>query len=134
MTICIGALCSNKAGHSYKAVVVAADRMVTMGHMMEFEHDVPKILKVTEKVVILMSGDAIAGSRLARGVDSAFPGVAPSVLTVAEQSAALYAELRDRKIEADIFRPRGLTRQQFYEKGSPLPQQIVFGLDQEVKA
>lgn len=134
MTICIGALCSNKDGQPYKAVTVAADRMVTMGNLMEFEHDVPKILKVTDKVVILMAGDAISGSRLARGVDSAFPNVAPSVITVAEQAASLYAELRDKKIEADIFRPRGLTRQQFYEKGTAMPQQIVFGLDQEVKA
>jgi len=107
--------------------------MVTMGHMMEFEHDVPKILKVTEKVVILMAGDAIAGSSLARGVDSAFPNVAPSVVTVAEHSAALYANLRDKKIETDIFRPRGLTRQQFYEKQTAIPQQLAFALDQEVK-
>ncbi len=106
--------------------------MVTMGHMVEFEHEVPKLKKITDKIVTMSAGDALVGSKLARAIDSEFPNVAPSVHAVAEASSKIYVRLRDEKVETDIFRPRGITRQQFYEKGCALPQQAAFAIDQEV--
>ena len=46
MTVCIGALCSDATD-----VVVISDRMVTLGHLTEFEHELPKINNITDRVV-----------------------------------------------------------------------------------
>ena len=39
MTICIAALCEKG-----EKIIIAADRMVTVGQIIEFEHDVPKFV------------------------------------------------------------------------------------------
>jgi hypothetical protein len=58
-------------------VVVAADRMVTWGPT-EFEHAVPKVTDVTDRIVTLVSGDAMRGSRLVRGVMGGIATSAPA--------------------------------------------------------
>lgn len=132
MTVCIGAICADQSNREFNAVVVCADRMVTMGHLIEFEHEIPKVKAITNKIVTLMAGDAIVGAELGRGIDAAFPAVAPSVERVAEKAAVLYATLRDRKIETEVFRPRGMTRQEFYARIATIPQPMNFQWDQMV--
>jgi hypothetical protein len=46
VTIGLGALCAGTEGGGASAVVVASDRMVTMGGITEFEHEVPKVTQV----------------------------------------------------------------------------------------
>src|SRR5438093_193522 len=67
MTVCISALCAGPDGAA-KNVVVVSDRMVTLGRLTEFEHEVPKITNITDKVVALIAGDALRGSQLIRNV------------------------------------------------------------------
>jgi 20S proteasome alpha/beta subunit len=136
MTICIGALCSNKAGEANKAIVVASDRMVTLGHLTEFEHEAPKIAPVRDKVVALMAGDAFRASQLIREIVACTPPEAPQVSAVAKAAATKYTELRLRQIDIDIFQPRGLSRVQFYGgQIGALTQQLQnlgFQIDQQV--
>ena len=82
MTICIGALCSDGDGNPGRSVVVCSDRMVTMGTLQEFEHEVPKIYAIANQVVALVAGDALAGSRLCRSLTRGAPA-APLVRDVA---------------------------------------------------
>jgi hypothetical protein len=76
MTICIGALCSGSQEQARQALVVASDRMVTLGQITEFEHETPKIVDISTSVVALMAGDALRASSMVK--KSAFPGIGPS--------------------------------------------------------
>jgi 20S proteasome alpha/beta subunit len=136
MTICIGALCANKDGVANKAIIVASDRMVTLGQLTEFEHEAPKIAPIREKIVALMAGDAFRASQLIRDVISSLPPESPHVFQVAQIAANRYVEARARQIEIDVFQPRGLTREQFY-KGQVAAltqnlQQLAFQIDNHV--
>jgi hypothetical protein len=66
VTVCIGALCASRDGRAGGAVVVASDRMVTLGGLTEFEHEVPKVTVVAARAVALIAGDALRGAQLAR--------------------------------------------------------------------
>jgi 20S proteasome alpha/beta subunit len=116
MTICIGALCADLAGNPSKGVIVASDRMVTLAGLTEFEHEVPKITAITDKIVALIAGDALRGSRLIREVSSGMPA-SPLVQAVAEGTANRYAELRKEQTHNDVFRPRAITIDDFYQNG-----------------
>jgi 20S proteasome alpha/beta subunit len=133
MTVCISALCA-KADAPAKNVIVISDRMVTLGRLTEFEHEVPKITNIAPKVVVLVAGDAIRGSQLIKNVTEGGPA-SPFVRDLAQLTASRYSEMRDAQIEAEIFRPRGLTRLQFYQGGAPAigqQSQLFFGIDNQV--
>lgn len=138
MTICIGALCSNKEGVANKAIVVASDRMVTLGQLTEFEHEAPKIAPIRDKIVALMAGDAFRASQLIRDVIASTPPESPHVFQVAQIAANRYLEARAKQIETDVFQPRGLTREQFYQGKIPALtqhlQQLAFQIDNHVTA
>src|SRR5215470_10239037 len=109
MTVCIGAVCADSEGKPSGAVVVASDRMITMGGLIEFEHGVPKVSPVADRVVILMAGDGLRGARLVRELRNALPISAVTVESVASTAAALYVAHRQQQMEREIFTPRGLT-------------------------
>ena len=129
----MSALCASTDGAA-KNIVVISDRMVTLGRLTEFEHEVPKISNLTDRTAALIAGDALRGSQLVKNVVEA--GVAPPLVRdLAQLTALKYAEMRDAQIEAEIFRPRGLTRLQFYQGGAPAlgqQPQIFFGIDNQV--
>lgn len=133
MTICIGALCKDRDGQPSRAVVVASDRMVTLGNFIEFEHEVPKFIEITSKVVALVAGDALKGTRLVREVVIGIPAASPLVQTVTEAIAKHYIELRQQQLESDVFTPRGITMQDFYQgqQQRMLPQ-IAGAIDNHV--
>ncbi|HEY8475803.1 MAG TPA: hypothetical protein VIN09_02920 [Chloroflexota bacterium] len=114
MTVCIGALCASPDGRESGAAVVAADRMVTLGRITEFEHDVPKITTVADRVVALTSGDALRGAELARALVASLPSGDRALETVARVAVERYVELRRRQVEVEVFTPRGITMADFY--------------------
>jgi 20S proteasome alpha/beta subunit len=107
--------------------------MVTLGGLIEFEHEVPKVMQITDKVVALIAGDALRGSRLVREVMTQIPAGSPTVQGVADAATQRYTELRRLQIESDIFAPRGITMQDFYQglQQRMLPQ-LVGGMDNHV--
>lgn len=123
MTICIGALCADAQGRPGRYAVVASDRMVTMGGITEFEHDVPKMTAVTDRIVALMAGDAVNGASLIRALPANIAGSPPTVRRVAESAAGLYAQHRRQVIEAAVLGARGVTLQDFYGGGVQLKWQ-----------
>lgn len=135
MTVCVGAICADLTGEADRAVVIASDRMVTMGGLIEFEHEIPKVTQITPRAVALVAGDARRGNRLVRDLSAAFQGGAPSVQQVAAQAALHYAALRREQLEIELFVPRGLTMEQFYtELQQKLNPQITFNMDNYVAA
>ena len=127
MTICLGALCAGADGTDAAAVVVASDRMVTMGGITEFEHEVPKVTQIGDRIVALAAGDALRGAQLINELRRDVHHGAQQLQNVAATAAALYAALRRQQIESEILSPRGITMQQFYQglQQAMLPQLVI---------
>jgi 20S proteasome alpha/beta subunit len=131
MTVCIGALC-RKNNDECDSVIVASDRMVTLGGFMEFEHDSPKVTAITPQSMIMVAGDTLRGAKL---VDQIKESVTDSdnMNKIIQAASFAYSNCRDAQIDADIFRPRGLTRADFYANFQQrLLQQLSFNLDAQV--
>lgn len=134
MTVCIGGICADEEDRPGRLVVVASDRMVTMGGLTEFEHEVPKIKAITDRIVAMISGDALKGSQLATAVRAVMPAGSTSVQQVSQILADQYSALRRAQLESLVFSPRGLTIESFYAQGGQtrMIPQIAGGIDQQV--
>src|SRR4051794_16567424 len=110
MTVCLAALCRDG---ERKIAVVAADRMVTYGNFIEFEHAEPKMSAVSSHALVMVAGDTLIGTRLARGVADQFGG-AQAVTDIAQRLAAQYEETRNDLMEQQILALRTLDRTTFY--------------------
>lgn len=126
MTVCIGVLCQNR-----KAAVLVADRMVTSGLDIEFEHPVSnKVAKLSETCVALTAGNALATTELIRDVRDAtenrvFTGVERFVEVVKRS----FQELRKRQIIEQYLMPKGFdTFDEFYHMAGRLPEGISLSI------
>lgn len=104
MTVGIGAICENG-----KAVVVAADKMITFGNPMNLQTEPPalkKIFELTEKALLVFSGSTADGEEIIAG---ARPTIAANprqpMKDVAEVVKQSYANHKQRRIEDNILRP-----------------------------
>lgn len=130
MTLCMAALCVAENGNAH--AVVAADRMVTYGGFIEFEHTVPKMAHPAPFAVALIAGDTLIGTRLATMVAAEFKGANPRVADIAERTASRYLEMRSMLIESQILCPRGLDLGSFYGNHASLNPQVTMMLDQQM--
>ncbi len=121
MTICLGALCAQDAGRPCSAAVVASDRMVTLGGLIEFDHSAPKVTRLGLTAVGLIAGDALTGSKLLGDVATSNSGPSDSVGDLASHLARTYAEVRLARAEAALLLPRGLSLQTYYDSHQRLP-------------
>jgi len=128
MTLCMAALCTDEDARAL--TVVAADRMVTYGGFIEFEHAVPKMAHQSPYAVALIAGDTLLGTRLARGVAEEFNGTSPRLDEIAERMAARYVEMRRAEIENQVLIPRGLDLGSFYGNHANFNAQVTMMLDQ----
>jgi ATP-dependent protease HslVU (ClpYQ) peptidase subunit len=126
MTVCIAALCQD--GQEPHAVV-AADRMVTLGSFIEFEHAVPKMVE-GHHAIAMIAGDTLVAKRLTDDVMDA--SVAADVASLAQELAGRYDTVRIVHMEEAILRPRGLTLNSFYQAHQALNPNIVALLDNQM--
>ena len=129
MTVCIAALCND--GDEPRAVV-AADRMVTLGGFIQFEHAVPKMAPASQYALAMIAGDALIGARIAKAVENAAAGTSPAVTDVAQALAAEYLSARESQLDEQLLRPRGLDLQSFYGAHASLNPQITAMLDNQM--
>jgi len=107
--------------------------MVTHGGITEFEHEKPKISEMSDRVVGLIAGDALRGNQLVRAIAATIPGAAATLQSVSGVAGAVYTEQRRLQIEGEIFAPRGISIQQFYQGLQlQMQQQLAFAIDQQV--
>ena len=85
MTVCIGAICD--AG---KAIVVAADRMMTFGAPMNLQAEgaVRKIIPLADNVVLLFSGAVPDAEALAQSARASAKDGASNLRQIADATAA----------------------------------------------
>ena len=125
MTVCIGAICDGG-----KAVVVAADRMMTYGPPMNLQAEgaVRKIIQLTESAVLLFSGSVPDAEALANGTNAALKHGNFTITQIADLAAKVYQDIKRKKIEDTILRPLlGLEFAQFQQLISQSASSQVLG-------
>lgn len=131
MTVCIAAMCADR-----KALVMAADRMLTVGSVsMEFEHEKPKIEELLGDSVVLSAGDALLGSEILSATRTALRNQ-PSIDATAcgDQLAIQHAVTRLRRVESLALTPLGYSLASFQQDGNKqLPSQVFIGLVQNLQ-
>jgi len=120
MTICIASMCEGG-----RQVVVAADRMFTVGPPLnvEFEPPLTKIDPVGSRCVILSSGNSLYGHEVVSRTRSKFEhGKTVSVTLVGAALQAEYARFRDEVVEQNLIRATfGNDFEIFKQRGGFLP-------------
>lgn len=129
MTVCLAALCAVEDAQDGTAVVVASDRMVTLGGFIEFEHAVPKMAQSSPCGIVMIAGDTLVGTSLARDVGATFDGKAPRVADIAEALAQGYTGVRQRRVQQQILSPRGLDFNTFYGAHASLNPNVTMMID-----
>jgi len=130
MTIIIGASCENG-----KNGIAIADRMLTAGDLsMAFEHDVPKINRLCTSCVALTAGSALSPADMLRDVrlglvEKRSPVVSDVLKCVKEK----FLQVRNQKLEEELFKPRGLTIEEFRRNQQTLDQTVVLRLDRALE-
>ncbi|HEY5304324.1 MAG TPA: hypothetical protein VIJ86_09740 [Acidimicrobiales bacterium] len=112
--------------------VVAADRMVTLGGFIEFEHTVSKMQPSSPFSVAMVAGDTLLGARLAHAVAQEFFGASPNTAEVAARLAQRYVEMRRGELEHQILSLRGLDLQKYYGGHQSLNGNITAMLDNQM--
>lgn len=131
VTVCLATVCRGD-GTEEPRVVVAADRMVTLGGFMEFEHTVPKMDSPSDSAVVMIAGDTLLGTRLASDVATALRGTNPRTADIALRLATAYADARRDFVEEQVLAPRGLTLASFYEQHEKLNANVTMMIDQQL--
>lgn len=105
MTVCIGVLCERKQN-----VILVADRMLTSGLAIEFEHPVSnKITRLSPNCLALTAGNAFAFTELFAEVQTQTDNMrSTSVEQFVEIMKETYQRLRQKQIIERILMPRGL--------------------------
>lgn len=131
MTICIATICDNNS-----KVIVASDKMITVGGLsQEFEHETPKMNKITKTCMAVSAGHALRPNELFRFVKTDLQKRDNlSVFEIVQSVKMGFLELRKKTIEEEFFKIRGLTINDFYGKCSnTIHPQIAMLLDDKVQ-
>ena len=132
VTICLSAICEKG-----EAVVFATDKLLTAaGFAVEFEHPGGKSTRIGPNCVGLSAGDALYDTELfgaAQGAIGQFH--APTVEQVATTVRDLFRDLRLKRAEEYVLRPRGLDLASFYENlMGRLPPELAFQIDEGIRS
>jgi len=111
--------------------------MITAEYLMlEFEHALPKIEEITSSSLVMLAGDALAPTDVIRDVRSeARKEKVTEIRALANLIAQSLADHRKRLVTENVLRRRGLNSfDEYYERASALPSDLVSTLDTEIAA
>jgi hypothetical protein len=133
MTVCIAATCEND-----KNIIVAADRMFTVGPPLnvEFEPPLTKIETMGSACVAMGAGNGLYVSEIFRRARADYHNVdTVPVSQIASSLNNVYSQFRDEKLEEQIIRPMvGPDFMAFRARGGTLPAylQVQPGIYQQL--
>ena len=131
MTQIIAAICDGR-----KKVIALSDRMLTTRDLsLAFEHEEPKIEKITEHCVALTAGSALRHYPIFRAVRIKYANIARpvSIMEIAKAVKEEYQKARLEAVEDAILRPRGLTLESFYQMQRTLHDAVIMNLNREME-
>lgn len=115
VTVCIAAICEGNI------VVGASDRMITAGDI-QFEPAAQKAFGMTSSIAVMFAGDAALQVEVGQAVQAqvnahieAFPTVWLTVHDVAQMFVAHRNSVKQRRAEAAVLQPLGLTSETFLQ-------------------
>lgn len=136
VTICIATICEQNTG--MPRIVFASDRLVTDQDGYTFELGVPKLKLLANHCILMEAGDSFRGDLIlekwkekVNNVDTANKMRHSEIIKILQ---LCYREIFDESLENEIFTPRGLTRQEFYEKFSTFPEWYSLMTDFKVES
>ncbi len=136
MTICIACTCEQDSKNPKNGRVIAvSDRMITVDALMlEFEHALPKLEEITQSSLVMLAGDALTPTDVLRDVKShSRKEKITDLRSLARLLSEVLAEHRKRLVEENVLGPRGFgSFEEYYQKASSLPSDLVRSLDQEI--
>ena len=119
------------------AVVAASDRMLSAHFLsLEFEHPDSKIEKLGKSCVGLSAGDALPTGELFLSAHSVAAQLqSPQIDHIADSIKNAYSILRSQRIEEQVFKPRGISIDAFYQQGliRQFPPEVAMQLDDMVQ-
>jgi 20S proteasome alpha/beta subunit len=125
MTVCIGALCEGR-----KAVVLAADRRITLSGGHHFDRENGKIVQLAPQVLVAWSGDVALAGELIETARTTLPTSGTvTVRAAAEALKAVWQKKHMQRVEDVILKPRGYTLDSFQSVGrQQLGDQLFTGI------
>lgn len=125
MTQIIGAICDER-----KKAIALSDRMITTSDLsLAFEHETPKIDKITSNCIALTAGSALIHEPIFRNVCAKLGDkTRPLISEVVDEIVKEYQKLRIKQMEDEIFRRKNLTIEQFYQNQKTFHDAFVMHL------
>ena len=132
MTIGIGTICDRE-----KKVIMFADRMWTNSYLsVEYEYPESKIEKLSSTCYAIVAGTVVLPTELFDKVKEEIDkkGIR-NIPEIANKVKEEYAKERKKRIDDDVFKPRGMTIDSFYKEGQQqtLHPDLVKFLDASVE-
>jgi 20S proteasome alpha/beta subunit len=130
MTVCVATICEKG-----KFAMIASDRMFTSGIplFLELEHNIPKITKLTNYCAAAISGDVDVSTELFELAKTKIDFENATVSEVGKRIYDAFFELRLKKMEEDILRPRGIRDfEEYYERQQQLASDVVWKIEEKI--
>jgi hypothetical protein len=136
MTICIATICEQNTGTP--RIVFASDRLVTDQDGYTFELGVPKLKLIAHHCILMEAGDSFRGELILEKWKEKVPDFEQANKMRHSEIINIlrlcYKEIFNESLETEIFSPRGLTRQGFYEDFAKFPEWYGFMTDFKVES
>jgi 20S proteasome alpha/beta subunit len=129
MTICIASLCENREN-----IIVASDKMVTVGEIIEFEHDVTKFEELTKNSLILTAGSATIQDDIIKDAKKEIKKL--NNITFEDINMIIkssYLNIRNMCSEEAHLKPIGLNWDTFYKNQKAFLSEFVFRIIDKVE-
>jgi len=129
LTQLIAAICERRS----KAIALS-DRMITTQDLsLAFEHESPKIDKITDNCVAMTAGSALVHEPIFKEVRSKFKErPKSSIYEIAKVMKSEYQNLRTEMMNDEIFRRRGISIEYFYRNQGILHDATVMELNRRM--
>jgi len=130
MTQIIGAICDGG-----KTALAISDRMITTSDLsLSFEHEIPKIDKITSNCIALTAGSALIHAPIFSNVRAKLEGKSrPKISEVVDEFVNEFQALRVKNMQNEIFSEVALTIQQFYKMQQQLHDAVVMRLTDKME-
>lgn len=131
MTICIAAICNYKEGMISPCIVFCADRLISSGMGISFEHGNPKIKLIENRAIIMEAGDGTV-SDLILDKEVLFIGSEVDVKRIADLINEKITNFKHNQINR-LLSPFGLNQNSFIEKARELPEKVCNQIINDIK-
>jgi hypothetical protein len=129
MTVCVATI-----GEKGKLAIIASDLLFTFYEPhLEFEPRMPKIIQLTKNCAAAISGTLVVSTELFELVRTKIDVENATISDVGKCIHDAFFELRQKKIEECILKPRGIRDfEEYYERQQQLARDIILKIEGQI--